>query len=47
VARMPDYDPAVLASTAERFSIQEHRQRMAEIWRGVLERRGIGGQSTK
>jgi D-inositol-3-phosphate glycosyltransferase len=42
LARVPDYDPATLASSADRFSIQEHRRRMAEIWSGVLERRGIG-----
>ena len=41
LARMPDYDPATVASTAGRFSIEEHRRRMAEIWSGVLERRGI------
>ncbi len=47
VGRVPDYDPAMVASTAERFSIEEHRRRMAEIWRGVLQRRGISGQSAK
>jgi D-inositol-3-phosphate glycosyltransferase len=38
---VPDYDPATVAATAGRFSIDEHRRRMAEIWTGVLERRGI------
>jgi glycosyltransferase involved in cell wall biosynthesis len=41
LARVPDYDPATVASTADRFSIAEHRRRMAEIWSAVLERRGI------
>jgi glycosyltransferase involved in cell wall biosynthesis len=41
LARVPDYDPATVASTATRFSIEEHRRRMAEIWRDVLERRRI------
>ena len=53
LARLPGYDPAIVASTAERFSIQQHRKRMAKIWRGVLKRRGVSagdplpGQSTK
>jgi glycosyltransferase involved in cell wall biosynthesis len=41
LARVPDYDPGTVAATARRFSIDEHRQRMAEIWSAVLERRGI------
>jgi D-inositol-3-phosphate glycosyltransferase len=41
MARVPNYDPAALAHTAGRFSIEEHRRRMAEVWSGVLERRGI------
>ena len=41
LARVPDYDPGTVASTAGRFSIEEHRRRMAEIWSGVLGRRGI------
>jgi glycosyltransferase involved in cell wall biosynthesis len=41
LARVPDYDPATLASTADRFSIETHRGRMTEIWSGVLERRAI------
>jgi glycosyltransferase involved in cell wall biosynthesis len=40
LARVPDYDPATVASTAERYSIEEHRRRMAETWIGVLESRG-------
>ncbi len=39
LARVPDYDPATVASSAERFSIQEHQKGMAEVWKGVLERR--------
>ena len=39
LARVPDYDPATVASTAHRFSIEQHRSRMAEIWQGVLEHR--------
>ena len=41
LAGVPDYDPATVAATAGRFSIDEHRRRMAEIWSAVLERRGI------
>ena len=41
LGRVPDYDPATVAATAERFSIDEHRGRMAEIWSAVLERREI------
>lgn len=39
LARVPDYDPATVASTADRFSIETHRGRMMEIWSSVLERR--------
>jgi glycosyltransferase involved in cell wall biosynthesis len=42
LAHVPDYDPSTVAGTAKRFSIAEHRRRMAEIWRGVLGRRGQG-----
>jgi glycosyltransferase involved in cell wall biosynthesis len=45
LGRVPDYDPAMVASAAERFSIEEHRRRMSEVWRGVLQHRGISGQS--
>ena len=41
LARLPDYDPATLASTAARFSIDEHRRRMAEVWTAVQEQRRI------
>jgi D-inositol-3-phosphate glycosyltransferase len=40
LARVPDYDPAAVASTAARFSVDQHRQRMAQIWTAVLDRRG-------
>ena len=43
LASVPDYDPVTVAATAGRFSIDEHRRRMAEIWGAVLERRGITG----
>ena len=39
LARVPDYDPATVASTADRFSIEQHRTRMAEIWSAVLAHR--------
>jgi glycosyltransferase involved in cell wall biosynthesis len=41
LARVPDYDPTRVASTAKRFSVEEERRRMAETWSGVLERRGV------
>lgn len=47
LGRVPDYDPVAVASTAGRFSIEEHRTRMAEIWRGVVVRRGTKGHGTK
>jgi D-inositol-3-phosphate glycosyltransferase len=48
LASVPDYDPAAVAATAGRFSIDEHRRRMAEIWIGVLEgRRNGASQGTK
>jgi glycosyltransferase involved in cell wall biosynthesis len=46
LARVPDYDPAKVAKTADRFSIEEHRRRMAETWIDVLEGRRIR-QGTK
>ncbi|MEX0710560.1 MAG: glycosyltransferase [Chloroflexota bacterium] len=39
LARVPEYDPVAVASTADRFSIETHRRRMTEIWSDVLERR--------
>jgi len=41
LSRVPDYDAVVVAATAGRFSIEEHRRRMAEIWRAVLRRREV------
>ncbi|HEU5456848.1 MAG TPA: glycosyltransferase family 4 protein, partial [Nocardioides sp.] len=32
---VPDYDPAVVASTAERFGIERHRAGMAAVWARV------------
>ncbi|MEO8638754.1 MAG: glycosyltransferase [Chloroflexota bacterium] len=46
LARVPDYDPATVASTAGRFSIEEHQRRMAETWVSVLEGRRVR-QGTK
>lgn len=40
LARVPDYDPAKLASTAHPFTVEQHRQGMAEVWDRVLEDRG-------
>lgn len=42
IAGVPDYDPATVAGTANRFSIAEHRRHMAEVWHDVLGRRGRG-----
>ena len=42
LAGVPDYEPATVAGTAERFSIAEHRRRMAGIWHDVLGRRARG-----
>ena len=39
--RIPAYDPALVASTASGFSIEEHRRRMAEVWSSVLARRDL------
>jgi D-inositol-3-phosphate glycosyltransferase len=46
LARVPDYDPGTVASTAVRFSIEEHRRRMADTWTEVLEGRRVR-QGTK
>ena len=43
LSHVPDYDPTILASTATRFSLEEHRRRIAQVWAAVLERRGISG----
>jgi len=40
LAGVPDYDPTVVATTAARFSITEHRRLMGEVWEAVLARRG-------
>ena len=39
LARVPDYDPAALASTAARFSVEGHREQMAALWAGIIVRR--------
>ena len=41
LARVPAYDPATLVSTAARFSIEEHRRRMAEVWSAVHAQRAV------
>jgi glycosyltransferase involved in cell wall biosynthesis len=46
LARVPDYDPGTVASSADGFSIEEHRRRMAETWTDVLEGRRMR-QGTK
>ncbi len=38
LARVPDYDPAAVASTAGRFSLDAHRQGIAQTWASVRER---------
>jgi glycosyltransferase involved in cell wall biosynthesis len=45
---VPDYDPEVVAATAERFSIERQWAAMAAIWERVLEaRRGERASSTE
>ncbi len=36
LARVPDYDPMAVASTAERFSLGSWQARMAEIWEDLV-----------
>lgn len=36
IAAVPDYDPMLLAATANRFGIEQHRAAMATIWDRVL-----------
>ena len=40
LARVPAYDPSIVAASASRFSLAEHWRRMADIWNDILERRG-------
>lgn len=40
VARVPDYDPDVVARTAERFSLEAWQAALERIWREVLAARG-------
>jgi glycosyltransferase involved in cell wall biosynthesis len=40
LARVPDYDPAVVARTAERFSLESWQAALDGIWTAVLEARG-------
>lgn len=46
LARVPDYDPNVVAADAQRFSVERHRAGMAEVWRVVLESRRAGELGT-
>lgn len=39
LANIPDYAPDAVAATADRFSIEEHRRRVAKIWSGIPGRR--------
>lgn len=39
LARVPNYDPGAVASSADRFSIERHQRRMAKTWISVLEGR--------
>ena len=39
LAAVPDYDPAVVAATAERFAVERHREGMAAVWARVLSSR--------
>jgi len=41
LARVPDYDPAAVASSGDRFSIETHQGRMADVWLSVLEERRL------
>lgn len=45
LAAVPDYDPAAVAATAERFDVTVQRRAMAAAWRSVLERRGARATS--
>ena len=38
VRAVPDFNPEVVAATAQRFSLAQHQRRMAELWRAVLQR---------
>jgi hypothetical protein len=42
LARVPDYDPETVASTATRFSLTSHQQAMEEVWNEV--RQGSKGR---
>jgi glycosyltransferase involved in cell wall biosynthesis len=44
LAAVPDYDPARVAAGADRFSLTQHREAMAGVWRRVLARRSPTGR---
>lgn len=43
IAAVPDYDPAAVAASADRFDARHHRERMNALWEGLLRR---GGKSS-
>ncbi len=43
LAAVPDYDPASVAATADRFGLEHHWAAMAAVWDRVLARRGVSG----
>jgi glycosyltransferase involved in cell wall biosynthesis len=45
LAAVPEYDPAAVAATADRFGVERHRMGMAATWQRVLARRGRGASS--
>jgi len=47
LAQVPDYDPWVVAATAERFDVASHRKAMAQVWADVVARRHAGSGSTR
>jgi glycosyltransferase involved in cell wall biosynthesis len=40
LAAVPDYDPAAVAASAQRFDVERHRTGLAALWRRVLGARG-------
>ncbi len=44
LAAVPEYDPADVAATAERFGLERHWAAMAAVWGRVLARRGVSGE---
>ena len=42
LARVPDYDPVAVASTAARFDVTSHREAMTQLWTDIRYRRRKG-----